>query len=120
MKKKILTTLAAGAATIAGGLITSPSGMQVMEQTASQAQVQQVATQAPQRYTNNSQQQAQNRLPGQTVQQILINPYAPMSGGRYYGNGYGMSPKEYGEYLMRTGKDKYNKRKRKHIANGLA
>ena len=32
----------------------------------------------------------------------------------------GMSPKEYGEYLMRTGKDKYNKRKRKHIAKGIA
>ena len=27
-----------------------------------------------------------------------------------------MTPKQYGEYLMRTGKDKYNKRCRKHWA----
>ena len=108
MRKKILTALAAGAAAIAGGLVSSPSGQQLMEQAASQAQGQQVTA------------QAQNRLPGQTVQQYLSNPYAPMGGGRYYGNGYGMSPKEYGEYLMRTGKDKYNKRKRKHIAKGFA
>ena len=120
MRKKFLTALAAGAAAIAGGLVSSPSGQQLMEQAASQAQGQQVTAQAPQRYNNNSQQQAQNRLPVQTVQQYLSNPYAPMGGGRYYGNGYGMSPKEYGEYLMRTGKDKYNKRKRKHIAKGFA
>lgn len=120
MKKKFLTALAAGASAIAGGLVSSPSGQQLMEQAASQAQGQQVTAQAPQRYNNNSQQQAQNRLPGQTVQQYLSNPYAPMGGGRYNGNGYGMSPKEYGEYLMRTGKDKYNKRKRKHIAKGFA
>ena len=120
MKKKILTALAAGAAAVAGGLISSPSGQQLMEQAASQAQGQQITTQAQQRYNNNGQQQAQNRLPIQHVQQILSNPYAPMGGGHYYGTYYGMSPKEYGEYLMRTGKDKYNKRKRKHIAKGFA
>ena len=31
-----------------------------------------------------------------------------------------MSPKEYGEYLMRTGKDKQNKRRRKHWAKAIS
>ena len=31
-----------------------------------------------------------------------------------------MSPKYYGEYLMRSGKDKYNKRRRKHWAKAFS
>ena len=101
--------------------ITYPESVkQLMEQAANaNRNVQTIEQKAPtQRFVNN-QQQAQNRLPGQTVQQYLSNPYAPLGGARY-GNPYGMSPKEYGEYLMRTGKDKQNKRKRQKIARGIA
>lgn len=118
--KKLASLIAAGVAAITGGIVSSPSGQQLMEQAANaNRNVQTIEQKAPtQRFVNN-QQQAQNRLPGQTVQQYLSNPYAPLGGARY-GNPYGMSPKEYGEYLMRTGKDKQNKRKRQKIARGIA
>lgn len=45
-----------------------------------------------------------------------MNPYLPFGGFGYVGGNYGMSPKDYGEWLMATGKDKANKRKRKHYA----
>ncbi len=121
MKKrsKLLTALAAaGAASL--GMVSSPSGQQIAEQVAQTGP--QVVQQAPQRYLNGQQQsqQAQRANPGQTVQQYLSNPYAPGGSGlRLVGN-FGMSPKDYGEYLMSSGKDKYNKRKRKHIAKGIA
>ncbi len=113
MSKKVLSMLAAGAAAIAGGLISSPSGQQMVEQVAQNGP--QVVQQAPTQRVANQSQQAQSRMPGKTVQQVLSNPYAPLGGIRY-GGGYGMSPKDYGEYLMATGKDKYNKRCRKHWA----
>lgn len=33
---------------------------------------------------------------------------------------YQMPPKEYGEYLARSGKNKHNQRKRKHLAKATA
>ena len=46
--------------------------------------------------------------------------YMPFGDGdRVYGK-FTMTPKEYGEYLMRSGKDKYNKRRRKHWAKACA
>jgi len=118
-KSKVMTVLGAMAAG-ALGLVSSPSGQQLAEQSMQQVKGQQVTQQAPQRYLNQQGQQAQRANPGQTVQQYLQNPTIPGGGGLRIAGNYSMSPKEYGEYLMRTGKDKYNKRKRKHIAKGIA
>ena len=123
MKKrsKLLTALAAGGAA-ALGLMSGPSGQQLAEQAINNNNGPQVTQQAPQRYLNGQQQsqQAQRANPGQTVQKYLQNPYAPGGDGLRLIGGVGMSPKEYGEYLMRTGKDKQNKRKRQKIARGIA
>lgn len=120
MKKNLFPTLLTGVAALAGGLMSSPSGQQLAEQTANNIQQQQVLQQTPaQRYVNQ-QQQAQSRTSGRAVSHYLANPYVPVGGGAYYGAGYGMSPKEYGEYLMRSGKNKYNKRHRKYWAKARA
>ena len=116
MKKKSMLATMAGAMVAGLGMVSTPAAQQVIEQTAqnSATVVQQQANQ--QRTVRSTQQQAQ-RMTNQTVRSNgIMNPYVPFGGGGLLGSNYGMTPKEYGEYLMRTGKDKYNKRCRKHWA----
>ena len=116
MKKKsfgILGTTVAAAMAAGFGLVSSPSGQQLVEQAAQQAQItQQAPAQRTVAQQNNGVQTGQRVV----VNNAAINPYVPASGGGLlYGNP-GMSPKEYGEWLCYTGKDKHNKRCRKHWA----
>lgn len=116
MKRKIITALAAGAAAV-GGMMTGPSGQQIMEQMAQQTEQTQIEQKAPsqQRVTQQAQNQQQR-----TTNQVIRN-YLPAGGsGLFLAGNYGISPKDYGEYLLRTGKNKQNDRKRKHIAKGFA
>ena len=115
MKKKgLLSAMLAGAAAVMGDLISSPAGQQVIEQTA-QANSPQIEQKAATQRTVNQGQQATSRTPAKVVRTFANNPYGPFGAHLMAGN-YGMSPKDYGEYLMRTGKDKQNLRKRKHYA----
>lgn len=117
MKKKSMLATMAGAAAIGLGMVSAPSTQQVIEQTVqngNQVTVQQ--QQANQQRNVRSQQQAQQRTSQNYRANSLTNPYAPTGGGLEYVSSYSMTPKEYGEYLMRTGKDKHNKRCRKHWA----
>ncbi len=114
MKKKRLfpAMMAAGAAIIAG-LSASPSGQQVAQQAINQAKV--VEQQANRAVNQGQQMQARSQTPVQRV--AVQNPYAP-GGDRFIISSYGMSPKEYGQYLQASGRDKYNKRKRMQYRKG--
>lgn len=112
MKKSLANTLMLGAAALMGGLASSPSGQQVIDQQVNGGgNAQQVRT-ASQRVVNNNGQQQTARY----GMRSYYNPYLPFGGFGYVGRSGGIPPKEYGEYLMRTGKDKQNARKRKHYA----
>lgn len=116
MKRKIITALAAGAAAV-GGMMTGPSGQQIMEQMAQQTEQTQIEQKAPSQQQRVTQ-QAQNQQ--RTTNQVIRN-YLPAGGsGLFLAGNFGISPKDYGEYLLRTGKNKQNDRKRKHIAKGFA
>lgn len=120
MKKvNFAKAIAAGMGAAALGMLASPSGQQVTEQTARHLnEGAQVEQKAPNRSVNQQQQQAQNRTQG-TVNHRFINSNMPYFPGTVTIDD-GIPPKVYGEWLMRTGKDKYNKRCRKHIAKGIA
>lgn len=119
LKSKALTAVAAVVAAGAG-LVSSPAGQQTAEVLTQQAaqQTQVVQQQRTARQARASQQSTQ-----QAPQKVVVSSqavYLPWGkGDRVYGK-YTMTPKEYGEYLMRTGKDKYNKRRRKHWAKAWA
>ena len=113
-KKSLMSAMLAGAAAVMGGLISSPAGQQVISQTA-QSNSPQIEQKASAQRSVNQGQQATSRTPAKVVRTFANNPYGPFGTHLMAGN-YGMSPKDYGEYLMRTGKDKYNLRKRKHYA----
>jgi hypothetical protein len=113
-KKSLMSAMLAGAAAVMGGLISSPAGQQVISQTA-QSNSPQIEQKAPAQRSVNQGQQATSRTPAKVVRNYVNNPYGPFGAHLFAGN-YGMSPKDYGEYLMRTGKDKQNLRKRKHYA----
>ena len=49
------------------------------------------------------------------VPQRMMNPYIPAN-AVYRTSDMGMTPKAYGEWLAMSGKNKYNKRKARHIA----
>jgi hypothetical protein len=114
MKKKsgFLGTIAAATLAVAGGLASSPTGQQLVQTAVDNSTK---IEQQQQRYNNNTQQQAQQSRQV-TRANVIMNPYLPTGGGlRLFGGG-GISPKEYGIWLRMTGKDKQNKRKRKHYA----
>ena len=120
MKKKSLLTTMAGAMAVGLGMVSAPSTQQVIEQVAQNGPTvvqQQVNNQ---RNIRSTQQQAQQRNVQTVRSNGMMNPYYPVGGGGLLGSNYGMSPKEYGEYLMRTGKDKQNKRRRKHWAKAIS
>lgn len=112
----MLATMA-GAMVAGLGMVSTPAAQQVIEQTA-QNSVTVVQQQANQQRTVRSTQQQAQRMASQSVRSNgIMNLYMPYGGGGYlYYGSYSMTPKQYGEYLMRTGKDKYNKRCRKHWA----
>lgn len=119
MAKKNLIK-AAGIAIAAAGAIglgtgTAPVGQEVL----TAAQNTQVVQKAPQGKKATTKQQTQQQQT-QKVRASSTPVYLPWRPGeRVYGK-FSMTPKEYGEYLMRTGKDKYNKRRRKHWAKAFA
>lgn len=117
-KKNLLK--AAGMALAAAGAIglgtgTAPVGQEVL----TAAQNTQVVQKAPQgKKARANQQQTQQQQQRVVVSsQATYLPWRPCE--RVYGK-FSMTPKEYGEYLMRSGKDKYNKRRRKHWAKAFA
>lgn len=116
-KKNLLK--AAGMALAAAGAIglgtgTAPVGQEVLT-AAQNTQVVQKAPQGKKATTKQQTQQQQQRVV--VSSQATYLPWRP--GERVYGK-FSMTPKEYGEYLMRSGKDKYNKRRRKHWAKAFA
>ena len=115
MKKNLFRGLTAAAcAAVAGLFAGNPAATTPVNP------VNEGIQQAPTNYKNNAQRQmAQNNI--NQVRQHIAQNYTVGGGGMGYGPGsWGMSPKEYGEYLMRSGRDKYNDRKRKHIAKGVS
>lgn len=111
MKKK-LGIMAAAAAAIAGGLVSSPSGQEVAKTALDNSL--KVEAESPQQYMNRAQQQAMRAL-GRTIQNAASQVYA-LGGGasNAFLRGYGIRPKEYGLRLARSGKNKYNNRRNKH------
>jgi hypothetical protein len=118
LKSKALTAAAAMVAAGAG-LVSSPAGQQTAEMLTQQAQQTQVVQQQRTARQARASQQSTQQAPQKVVvsSQAVYLPWR--KGDRIYGK-YTMTPKEYGEYLMRTGKDKYNKRRRKHWAKAWA
>ena len=110
--KKNLGVLAAAAAAIAGGLVSSPSGQEVAKTVLDNST--KVEAESPQQYINRTQQQAMRAL-GRTIQNAAAQVYA-LGGGASNANlrGYGICPKEYGLWLNQSGKNKYNNRRNKH------
>ena len=114
MQNKAMIVLAAVAAT-AAGIMSSPSGQEVVTQVAEGTSIQQAA---PSQNVNGNQNNAVNQNDNaRTAQYAYRNPFVGF-GGNYLG-GYRdcvLSPKEYGLYLARSGKNKQNTLKSKHYA----
>lgn len=114
MKNKAMTVLAAVAAT-AAGMMSSPSGQEVVTQVAEGTSIQQAS---PSQNINGNQNNAINQnATTRTAQYAYMNPYVG-SGGNYLPTyrDCGLYPKDYGLYLARSGKNKQNALKRKHYA----
>ena len=113
MKTAGMAIAAAASVGLAG--VSSPAGQEVL----TAAQNTQVVQKAPQARQARAQQQSTQQAPQKVVvsSQAVYLPYRP--GDRVYGK-FTMTPKEYGEYLMRTGKNKQNARKAKHYAKAWA
>lgn len=112
--KKLMMGMAAAALGMVGGL--GPTAVETAQTIAQSETV--VEAQAPQRNVNQGQSQnaiAQNK----TAQSGIQQNYLPYSDRAYYSQP-GLTPKEYGLYLLRSGKNKYNDRKRKHYAKAWA
>lgn len=118
MKKKDLITMAAGAIALGAGLAASPSGEQVIEQTAQQVNTEvQAKTNAARTATAQQQAQQQTSHRYSAPQSAMYLPYR--DGHRVYGK-FSISPREYGEYLARSGKNKRNLRHHKKLARCFA
>ena len=118
-KKKSLLATAATAIAAAGAIglagVSSPAGQEVVN-AVQNTQVVQKAPQGKKARANQQQTQQQQQRVVVSSQATYL-PWRP--GERVYGK-FCMTPKEYGEYLMRSGKDKYNKRRRKHLAKAFS
>ena len=107
-----MTVLAAVSAT-AAGIMSSPSGQEVVTQVAEGTSIQQ---ESPSQNINGNQNNAVNQNATDIkAQYVYMNPYV-VSGGNYRTKyrDCGLSPKDYGLYLARSGKNKQNVLKRKH------
>ena len=119
MSKKNLFK-AAGIAIAAVGAIglgtgSSPVGQEVVT-AAQNTQIVQKAQQAK-RATAKQQTQQQQTQQSRVLSKAVYLPFG--DGDRIYGK-FTLSPREYGEYLARSGKNKYNNRCRKHWAKAFA
>ena len=118
-KKKGLLASAATAIAAVGAIglagVSSPVGQEVVN-AVQNTQVVQKAPQGKKARANQQQTQQQQQRVVVSSQATYL-PWRP--GDRVYGK-FSMTPKEYGEYLMRSGKDKYNKRRRKHWAKAFS
>lgn len=112
--KKLMMGMAAAALGMVGGL--GPTAVETAQTIAQSETV--IEAQAPQRNVNQGQQSnaVTQRASQQAVRDYNRMPDLPPV---YYSD-CGLSPKEYGLYLLRTGKNKYNDRKRKHYAKAWA
>lgn len=114
MKKSILHTALAASAAVVAGLAAGPSTLQLVQTAADQAGIsQRQEYRSTQRLANQTQAQQQAKLQVKTGMNYNLIPYFP---GEKNLSNFEMSPKEYGEWLMRTGKNKYNNRCHKHWA----
>ena len=113
-KKGLMATAATAIAAIGAvglGGMSSPVGQEVVNAVQNTQVVQKAPVTKKARASQQQTQQQTQRVIASS--QAVYLPFRP--GDRVYGK-FTMSPKEYGEYLMRSGKDKYNKRRRKHLA----
>lgn len=109
--KKLGMGIAAATLAAMGGL-----GPTAMETAQTIAEVNQTTVQQAQGQRAQANQGQQNAVSQQkTAQSGIQQNYLPYSDYGYM-NDCGMSPKEYGLYLLRSGKNKYNDRRRKHWA----
>lgn len=109
--KKLGIGVAAAALAAVGGL-----GPTAMETAQTIAEVNQTTVQQAQGQRAQANQGQQNAVSQRASQNVIQQKYTePLHPDYYYANS-GMSPKEYGLYLLRSGKNKYNDRRRKHWA----
>lgn len=114
MKNKAMTALAAVAAA-AAGIMSSPSGQEVATQVVEGTSIQQAA---PSQNVNGNQNNAVNQNDNARTAQYAYRNTFVGSGGIFIPDyrDCGLSPKEYGLYLARSGKNKQNTLKRRHYA----
>ena len=119
MAKKNLLKAAGMAIAAAGaiglGTMTSPVGQEVVNAVQNTQTIQQ--GQQGKQARANQQQTTPQQVKVAVSSQAVYLPYRP--GDRVYGK-LSMTPKEYGIYLMMTGKNKQNARKAKHYAKAWA
>lgn len=96
------------------GLGTSPAGQEVL--TAAQQQTQVMKGPQGKKATANQQTQQQQTQKARVSSIASYLPWRPND--RVYGK-LTMSPKQYGIYLLTTGKNKYNNRRNKHWAKAF-
>lgn len=109
--KKLMMGVAAAALGAVGGL-----GPTSMETAQTIVEVNQTTVQQAQGQRAQANQGQQNAVSQQkTAQSGTQQNYLPYN-DYVYVNDCGLSPKEYGLYLLRSGKNKYNDRRRKHWA----
>lgn len=108
--KKIAMGVAAAALGALGGL-----GPTAVETAQTMVEVNQTTIQQAQGQRAQANQGQQTAVSQRAQQNMIQQKYTEPSHGHYYLDA-GLSPKEYGLYLLRSGKNKYNDRKRKHYA----
>ena len=115
-KKHSLGMIAGAVAAVGAGLLASPSAQQVATTEVQRVQTQIVQSQQQRQQARMGQQQAQQQqVRTVTSSQAVYLPWRPGC-DRVYGK-LTMSPRQYGEWLAYTGKNKYNGRRRKHFAS---
>ena len=117
-KKKNLLSAAVTAVAAVGALglggASSPVGQEVMNSVQNTQIVQKASRSTSVRVTQQQAQQQTQRV--YSSSQSVYLPYG--YGDRIIGK-FTLTPKEYGEYLLRSGKNKYNNRCRKLLARAL-
>lgn len=118
MKKSLLKSAGLALAAVGAlgfGLGTSPAGQEVL--TAAQQQSQVVKGQQGKKATAKQQTQQQQTQKAKVSSIASYLPWRP--GERVYGK-LTMTPKQYGIYLLMTGRNKYNDRRNKHWAKAIS
>lgn len=119
MKKKIMQALGVAAATLgAFGLAvgTTPAGQDVL----TAAQQTQVSQRQNGKVNHRSQQQQTQQRQAQKATYRAPQGTLPEGDGMFRLSQLVMTPKQYGTWLLMTGKNKYNDRRNKRWAKGRA